>query len=149
MPANRPDTQIRHKNKDTHAQIDNMSKTCGGLEPHCPKIAPTIIFTVLFTITASYHLYQAITYRKRFCWVLIMGNMWELIGMVTRLSTIKVYLDAVDTTSFLFTLLAPLWINAFAYMTLGRLVYMAIPEKKLAGINAQKLGKYFVLADIR
>jgi hypothetical protein len=45
-------------------------------------------------------------------------------------------------------LIAPLWINAFVYMIMARMVWCFIPEKKLGGIRAWKFGTIFVLLDI-
>lgn len=68
--------------------------------------------------------------------------------MVTRVVQIEIGLNTVDHVSFIFILLAPLWINAFVYMVLGKLVYMFMPDKRLGGIKAQRLGWYFVTMDI-
>lgn len=48
----------------------------------------------------------------------------------------------------LLILLAPLWVNAFDYMILGRMIYYYLPEKKLLGIGAQRFAVYFVCMDI-
>src|SRR6202035_3294870 len=48
----------------------------------------------------------------------------------------------------LLILLAPLWINAFDYMILGRMIYYYLPEKKLLGLGAQRFAVYFVGMDI-
>ena len=45
-------------------------------------------------------------------------------------------------------LLAPLWINAFLYMVVGRMVYFFDDEKKLGGVSAIRLGTLFVVLDI-
>lgn len=39
-------------------------------------------------------------------------------------------------------------INAFAYMTVARMVYFRIPEKKIWGIRAIRLGTLFIWLDI-
>ncbi|RJE27298.1 RTA1 domain-containing protein [Aspergillus sclerotialis] len=78
-----------------------------------------------------------------------MGGLWELAAMVLRvLLTRHQNIVAYYTPSFLLMLLAPLWINAFLYMVLGRMVYFFDDEKKLAGISAIRLGTLFVLLDI-
>lgn len=45
-------------------------------------------------------------------------------------------------------LLAPLWINAFAYMTLARMVHLLIPGRRLLGVPSTVVGKMFVWADV-
>lgn len=52
------------------------------------------------------------------------------------------------TAHSLLFLLAPLWINAFVYMTFSRLVYYILPDQKIGGIKASKLAKFFVWFDI-
>ncbi|KAK1141048.1 hypothetical protein N8T08_009621 [Aspergillus melleus] len=39
-------------------------------------------------------------------------------------------------------------INAFLYMTIGRLIYFFIPDKRLGGITAKRYGQLFVWLDI-
>lgn len=68
--------------------------------------------------------------------------------MTTRIANIQTKNDSIDHASFIFILLAPLWINAFVYIVLGKLVYMYMPDKRLGKIKAQKLGLYFVIMDI-
>jgi len=121
----------------------------GGIaSTNCPKLAPAALFTALYALTTLVHIYQAWHYKKTFCWVLIMGGCWEFIGMTTRISNIEKKNDSVDHTSFIFTLLAPLWINAFVYMVLGRMVHMYMPNKRLGKMKAQRLALYFVIMDI-
>ena len=45
-------------------------------------------------------------------------------------------------------LLSPLWINAFLYMLMARLVLFFVPEQRLGGITARRLSLVFVLLDI-
>ncbi|KAK7732986.1 hypothetical protein SLS57_000930 [Botryosphaeria dothidea] len=52
------------------------------------------------------------------------------------------------TAHQLLYLLAPLWINAFAYMTFARMVHYFLPEKTVWRIKGVSLAKYFVWADI-
>ncbi|KAJ7159967.1 RTA1 like protein-domain-containing protein [Mycena crocata] len=116
---------------------------------YCPSFPAAVIFSVLFAVTTVAHIVQAIHYRKSFCWVIIMAGIWETAGLVLRV------LSVLNTTSLtygipsqLLILLAPLWINAFLYVLMSRFVYFFIPEKKVAGISAQRLSLCFVLLDI-
>ena len=82
-------------------------------------------------------------------WVLIMGAVWEFIAAATRLASIANPTDkSLYSVSFVFLVLAPLWINAFDYIVLGRLIWYYIPERQLAGIKATRLAVYFVIMDI-
>jgi hypothetical protein len=104
---------------------------------------------VLFGLSVLGHVFQAFHYRKRFCWVLIMGGAWELISSVTRVVSIKSPFDApMSRTTFVFLVLAPLWINAFDYMILGRMVHYYLPDRQLIGVKAQRFALYFVSLDI-
>jgi hypothetical protein len=100
-------------------------------------------------LTSCLHIFQAWHYRKRFCWVLIMGALWEFTSLATRVVSINEPTNkSVSQTSFVFLVLAPMWINAFDYMVLGRMVYFYLPEKALARIPGRRLSVYFVSADI-
>jgi hypothetical protein len=45
-------------------------------------------------------------------------------------------------------ILAPLWIAAFDYMSLGRLVLLFLPSKRCLGLSARKITLLFVIGDI-
>ncbi|RMJ25836.1 RTA1 domain-containing protein [Aspergillus sp. HF37] len=84
-----------------------------------------------------------------FCWVVAMGALWELAAFIFRvLLTRNQSTESYSALFSLLILLAPLWINAFLYMLLGRMIYFFEPEKKLAGISATKLAALFVALDI-
>ena len=48
----------------------------------------------------------------------------------------------------LFVLLAPLWLNAFDYIVFGLMVYYFLPERRIAGIRAERIATVFVLCDV-
>jgi RTA1 like protein len=116
---------------------------------YCPSYPAAITFAVLFGLTSCLHIFQAWHYRKSFCWVLIMGALWEFTSLVTRVISINDPTNkSVSQTTFVFLILAPMWINAFDYMVLGRMIYFYLPEKALARIPGRRLAVYFVCADI-
>ena len=116
---------------------------------YCPSQGASILFTILFGLTTIAHITQAIVYKKRFCWVIITGTTWETAGFIFRtLATYNQTSQGYMITSQLFILLAPLWINAFDYMTLGRMVHFFLPDQKVWGIKAKRLTLIFVLLDI-
>jgi hypothetical protein len=81
--------------------------------------------------------------------VIIMGAIWELASFILRtLGTRDQQNEAYATASTLLFLLAPLWINAFVYIIAGRLVYFLHPKKRLWGIKAVKMVRWFVWLDI-
>jgi hypothetical protein len=78
-----------------------------------------------------------------------MGAIWETASFVIRIISIQYPTSqgAYDP-SFILFLLAPLWINAFDYMLLGRMVYHYLPNKRLFGIRAERMTMCFVLLDL-
>ncbi|KAI1463051.1 RTA1 like protein-domain-containing protein [Daldinia caldariorum] len=102
-----------------------------------------------FALTSAAHLIEAVIFKKSFCWVIIMGSLWECICFVLRtLGAHDQQNSEYVTFSTLLFLLAPLWINAFAYMVLARLTYYILPERRLLRIRAEYLSKIFVIADV-
>lgn len=117
----------------------------------CPSYSAAIAFAVLFGLTSLAHVVQAIWHRKPFLVVLIMGGFWEVGGYISRtFSVIQQKNEAAYTFQQLFIILAPLWLNAFCYMCLGRMIHCFTPAKqdKVFGFRARRIGLMFVLADI-
>ncbi|KAI9848829.1 MAG: hypothetical protein M1837_006345 [Sclerophora amabilis] len=78
-----------------------------------------------------------------------MGGFWELGSFVTRsLSTRDQQSSGLAMIAQLLLLLAPLWVNAFCYMVLGRMVQFFIPTHAIFRIRASTLAMYFVGLDI-
>ncbi|RDW58835.1 hypothetical protein BP6252_13311 [Coleophoma cylindrospora] len=116
---------------------------------YCPSLGAAILFTVLYAIAVAGHLFLAYMYRKPFCWVLIMGGTWELISILTRVVLIySPYNQSLSNVSFVFLVLAPLWINAFDYMVLGRMIYYFLPDHKVLGLRAERVAVFFITSDI-
>ena len=116
---------------------------------YCPSTGAAVAFAAIFGLSTFIHFIQAIVYRKGFCWVIVMAGIWETAGFVTRIySSLNVFSPAFGVPSELLILLAPLWINAFDYMVLGRLVHYYLPGHKIGGIRPQRLAVCFVLLDI-
>ncbi|ESZ96750.1 hypothetical protein SBOR_2894 [Sclerotinia borealis F-4128] len=115
-----------------------------------PSFTAAIIFTLLFFIVTIAHIYQAFYHKKlRLCWVLIMGCVWELVSFAIRSASTKMQQNIVlATVSRIFGLLAPLWINAFVYMVLGRMIYFFIPDQKVWGMRGIRIAKVFIWLDV-
>jgi len=78
-----------------------------------------------------------------------MGGIWETASFSIRCISINNQTsEGLYDTHFILFLLAPLWINAFIYMLLGRMVYFFLRDQKLFGIRAQRMALYFVSLDI-
>ncbi|RGP76257.1 hypothetical protein FSPOR_246 [Fusarium sporotrichioides] len=85
----------------------------------------------------------------RFCWVAIMGAAWETIAFAFKTlgSRDQQNITYLTVGQILF-LLAPLWINAFVYMGVARMVYFSMPAQKLLGIKAVRMTLLFVWLDV-
>jgi hypothetical protein len=123
---------------------------CNANYNYSPNTAAAIVFAVIFGLITSVHISQAIVYKKKkLCWVIIMGALWELGSFSLRAAgSLQQQNTQVAFWSQVLVLLAPLWINAFCYMVLGRMIHFFIPEKKIWGVRAVKMAKIFVLLDV-
>lgn len=78
-----------------------------------------------------------------------MGALWQTACYVFRILSIKYVANSTYySVWFILMLLAPLWINAYVYMVLGRMVYNFTSSAKILGVKAWRFGLYFVLLDI-
>jgi hypothetical protein len=78
-----------------------------------------------------------------------MGGIWEFGGYLTRIFAVQDQRSgSTYTIQQLLILLAPLWINAYIYMLLGRMVHFFLRDNKVFGLKAQLITKMFVLFDI-
>ncbi|KAF4982450.1 hypothetical protein FZEAL_1968 [Fusarium zealandicum] len=114
-----------------------------------PDFAANLAFAVFFGTTTLVHIIQAAIFKKRFCWVVIMGGIWETVAFSMK------SLGARNQQNFhyalwgqLLFLLAPLWLNAFVYMAVARMVYFRMPDRKLLGIKAIRMTLIFVWIDV-
>lgn len=122
--------------------------TCHALWNYYPSFSAALAFTVIFGILTLAHLYQAIAYRKKFCWVIVMASFWETLAYLFRsVSTRYQQNTGVYLIFQIFVLLSPLWVNAFDYMVLGRMIYFFAPSHKVFNIAAPILAAAFVAFD--
>jgi len=80
---------------------------------------------------------------------MIIASCWQTATYAVR--AISIYQptnDNVYAIWFVMILTGPLWINAFVYMVVGRMVYNFLPNHKLGGIKAWRFGMLFVILDI-
>lgn len=122
---------------------------CNAQWAYSPSFPAAIAFSILFGVLTLAHLLIAVAFRKPFCWVIIMASAWETAAFILRtVGSRDQQNEGYATASQILFLLAPLWINAFVYMTAGRLIYFLHPEKKVWYFKAVSLGKWFVWLDI-
>lgn len=133
---------------------DDPEAYANRIYSYCPSYGAAIFFTIIFILVMLAHIVQAIIFRKSFCWVIAMAALWEAIGWGFRAASAQhedktVKLDTnLNVISTVFILVAPIWLNAFAYMTFGRMVNFFLPERKVWKISARWLTLIFVMLDI-
>ncbi|KAE9364408.1 RTA1 domain-containing protein [Stipitochalara longipes BDJ] len=122
--------------------------TCNALYDYYPSFAAALVFSVLFGILTIAHISQAALFKTKFCWVIIMASIWETISFTARTISTRNQQNAwIELISELFVLLAPLWVNAFAYMLLARMVHFYLPTHSIFSIPASVLAIAFVTLD--
>ncbi|OXV11194.1 hypothetical protein Egran_01046 [Elaphomyces granulatus] len=115
----------------------------------CPSLEAPILFAVLYGLTFVAHCVQAFRSKKIFCWVIIMASSWLTSGYAVRAYSAKQIRGLGNyIPQQLLIVLAPLWINAFVYMVVGRMIYFLLPQKRIFGIKARRLTLLFVMLDI-
>ncbi|KAL4968155.1 RTA1 domain-containing protein [Aspergillus stella-maris] len=122
---------------------------CNAMYSYYPSFGAAIAFSTLFGILVITHFAQAISHKASFAWVILMSAIWEFGGFVTRtLSTRHQQSESLATVSQILILLAPLWVNAFDYMVLARMIHFFMPERRIGIIKPAHLTNLFVLLDI-
>ncbi|RFU32805.1 hypothetical protein B7463_g3580, partial [Scytalidium lignicola] len=116
---------------------------------YCPSFPAALVASAVFGLTIVAHIALALRYHKAFCWVIIMATIWEAGGFGIRTYATD---HQLSTRAFngqqIITLLAPLWVNAFLYMLLGRMIDYFVPEKTIGGIYSHRIALIFVWADV-
>ncbi|KAH8879439.1 hypothetical protein GQ53DRAFT_738679 [Thozetella sp. PMI_491] len=122
--------------------------TCHALWPYYPNFSAAVAFTILYAVVTAVHIWQAITTRKQFCWVLVMASIWETCGFMFRAISSRYQQNTGIYLVFqVFVLLAPLWVNAFDYMVFGRMIYYFLPSQNLFSVPAPAIAAVFVALD--
>ncbi|KAK0120003.1 hypothetical protein ONS95_011421 [Cadophora gregata] len=123
---------------------------CDSNYMYYPSFTAAIVFSVAFGVCLLVHIFQAFHYsKKKLCWVLIMGVAWEFASFSIRAAgTRHQQITALAFASQILVLLAPMWINAFVYMVLGRMIYFFTPEQQVFHIKGIKIAKIFVWLDV-
>ncbi|KAJ4139553.1 hypothetical protein NW765_003456 [Fusarium oxysporum] len=110
--------------------------TCNAHWNYYPSFAAAVVFAVLFAALTGVHIWQAARYKKVH---MVLGYYHG-----GDLGDNGVYLpsDKHETSA------KHGWVNAYAYMTLGRMVYYFIPSQSLLRMPAATLAAIFVGLDI-
>ncbi|KAJ5314073.1 uncharacterized protein N7443_000957 [Penicillium atrosanguineum] len=121
---------------------------CDALYLYYPSFKAAIAAAVIFGILTMVHFVQTTIYQAGFTWVVLMGVSWETVGYGVRaLSARNQQNDTDATVTQMLILLAPLWVNAFDYMVLARMIHFFVPERRIGIFKPSLLAKIFVLLD--
>jgi hypothetical protein len=122
---------------------------CNALWVYFPNFTAAVAFSVLFGILTIAHLAQAILYRNGICWVIIMAALWETCAYAFRaLGSKSQQSSGIATVAQILVLVAPIWVNAFAYMVFARVVHFYSPTRKVWFFSPSSLALIFVTLDI-
>ncbi|KAI4605368.1 hypothetical protein J4E81_010620 [Alternaria sp. BMP 2799] len=125
------------------------AEACNALWVYFPNFAAAVAFSVLFGMLTIAHLVQAIVYRNGFCWVIIMAALWETGAYAFRaLGSKDQQSSGIATVAQILVLVAPIWVNAFAYMVFARIVHFYSPTRKVWIFSPSILALIFVTLDI-
>ncbi|KAI9665829.1 MAG: hypothetical protein M1821_003763 [Bathelium mastoideum] len=129
--------------------LNDPNYQANGPWSFCPSIGADYFFIVLFGLATIGHLAEAILYRKVYSLVIIIAAAWQTAGFIFRAISIRNFWQTGPYSAwFVLILTGPLWINAYVYMCMGRMVWNFIPDKRLCRVKAWRFGLLFVLLDI-
>jgi hypothetical protein len=116
---------------------------------YCPSYAGAIAFTTLFGLATLAHIIQMFLLKKPFAFVLVMAGIWETGGYAFRIMSVRNQAtDGYFIGQQMLIILAPLWINAFVYMVLGRMIHYYLENDRVFNIRARRITVLFVLFDV-
>ena len=116
---------------------------------YCPSAVAAVLFSALFGASTIIHCLQALVHRRLFALIGITGAIWETCGYTFRTLSVHDQLNpAFYDVQFLLLLLAPLWINAYIFMILGRMVHFYLVDDKVFGVKARYITALFVALDL-
>ncbi|KAI9783330.1 MAG: hypothetical protein M1835_003825 [Candelina submexicana] len=120
------------------------------LYAYAPSLAAAIIFTILFLLTSSLHLYQLIRTRTWFMIPLLVGGFFEWIGYIGRAVSSQQspdYALAPYIVQSILLLVAPALFAASIYMELGRIIRLTDGEVHSL-VRTKWLTTIFVSGDV-
>ncbi|KAK5708562.1 hypothetical protein LTR17_020595 [Elasticomyces elasticus] len=133
----------------------------------CPNSGANWVFVALFGLTTIAHFVQMVLYRKIYSLVITISGILQTVAYVIRgLSIIDPTLGMYTIMWFILMMIAPLFTNAYAYMIVGRMVYVRFPQQEdflgqsthisqnftptasVLKIKAWRFGRIFVSLDV-
>lgn len=105
------------------AFLEDPNYAANGPWSFCPNINVAYLFAILFGLATVAHIAMGIIYRKFYSLVIVVAAGWQTAGFVFRVISIdNPWSSGSYSAWFILILTAPLWINAYVYMVMGRMV---------------------------
>ncbi|TKX22558.1 RTA1-like protein 5 [Elsinoe australis] len=115
---------------------------------YVPAKTPAIIFVVAFGLTTALHICQMVKNRTWYFAPLIIGGLFEIIGMIGRLlSSDDLWALGPYIMQSLLLLLAPALFAASIYIILGRIILL-VDGEPYSLVPQRRLTKLFVSGDV-
>lgn len=116
---------------------------------NCPNLGVAYFWAIMFGLLMIAHIVQAIKWKKPYSTVIIFSALLQMLVFSFRIVSIKNPAShSWYTAWFVIILVGPLVTNAYVYMSMGRMVYSFLPDRKLSNVQARRFGLYFVILDI-
>lgn len=95
------------------------------------------------------HAYQGIFHCTHYTVTVIMGGLLQTVAFIARVLSINLPTSLpLYSTWFVLVFIALLFVNAFVYMIMGRMVHNFLPQREVGGVSARRLGLYFMSLDL-
>lgn len=124
---------------------------CNSYYNFDPSFPAAVAVATLFSLLTLAHVALAFLHRKPYAWVLVTAALWEAVAAACGAAGARDQQNAGWATAHqVLFLLAPLWVNAFVYMTFARMVWFFLPPggARVGPFRATSLSAWFVWADI-
>ena len=96
----------------------------------CPNFGAAYAFCIFFGLTFLSHVLQGVYHRKAYAWVIAMSALWQTIAYAFRIVSISTPASLGNYAAwFVLILVAPLWTNAFVYVSLCRLLEEILTDR--------------------
>ncbi|EWZ28215.1 hypothetical protein FOFC_18374 [Fusarium oxysporum] len=134
----------------TYGYVPFDPNTCNFNYHFYPSFTGNLAFATIFGLSTIVHLIEAIAFKKKFCWVVIMGGAWETGAFIARTLGSR---DQQEEQFAFWGGFSSFWhhsvrVNAFVYMTVARMVHFGFADKQIWNIKATKLTVLFVWIDV-
>lgn len=134
---------------DYEADLQSLASNPSNYWAYCPSLPAAIVFAVLLGIATATHAAQVYHHRAWTATILTIAGAIETCALLLRTDAIRsLSSTGVFKAQYVLILVAPLWINAYVFTLLGRLVDFGLPGEKVLALPADRIARVFVSLDI-